>query len=332
MVDGNTIRLSKLAREYNVGIHTIVDFLHKKGFKDIDTNPNTKVNAEAVQLIEKEYKTDISIKKESEKISLKSHRPKKESISIDDIDDDFEEEETEEKPAPKVVPEKKEIIVEEVIIPVENINKFKVVGKIDLNASQKPKKKFEVEKRPLEKPVEPKVEKEPEIKIEKQPEPEAEKEPEEVKPVKQEVVKDENEPKVPKEEVPEKTTTPEVEIYVHNPRVSNVEEVKVVGMIDLKNINQRTRPAKKSKEEKEKERKERNKIIITKQSEQKPEAPKSENDNVIRTNVVKLNGPTVLGKINLPEEKKEQGEQGGNRKKRRKRISKENGKVVVDRK
>ena len=85
MVDGNTIRLSKLAREYNVGIHTIVDFLHKKGFREIDTNPNTKVSAEAVQLIEKEYKTDISIKKESEKISLKSHRPKKESISIDEI-------------------------------------------------------------------------------------------------------------------------------------------------------------------------------------------------------------------------------------------------------
>ena len=332
MVDGNTIRLSKLAREYNVGIHTIVDFLHKKGFKDIDTNPNTKVNAEAVQLIEKEYKTDISIKKESEKISLKSHRPKKESISIDDIDDDFEEQEIEEKPAPKIIPEKKEVKVEEVIIPVENINKFKVVGKIDLNANQKPKKKFEVEKRSETKPVEPKVEKQPEIVKEKQPEPKVEKEPEVVIPVKQEMAKVETEPKAPKADVPEKSATPEVEIYVHNPRVSNVEEVKVVGMIDLKNINQRTRPAKKSKEEKEKERKERNKINITKQSEQKPEAPKSANDNVIKTNVVKLNGPTVLGKINLPDEKKEQGEQSGNRKKRRKRISKENGKVVVDRK
>jgi translation initiation factor IF-2 len=316
MVDGNTIRLSKLAREYNVGIHTIVDFLHKKGFKDIDTNPNTKVNAEAVQLIEKEYKTDISIKKESEKISLKSHRPKKESISIDDFDDDFEEQEAEEKPAPKIIPEKKEVKVEEVIIPVENINRFKVVGKIDLNANQKPKKKFEVEKKSEVKPVEPKVEKEPEVVI----------------PVKHEMAKVETEPKAPKADVPEKTATPEVEIYVHNPRVSNVEEVKVVGMIDLKNINQRTRPAKKSKEEKEKERKERNKIIVAKQSEQKPEAPKSANDNVIKTNVVKLNGPTVLGKINLPDEKKEQGEQSGNRKKRRKRISKENGKVVVERK
>jgi len=40
----------------------------------------------------------------------------------------------------------------------------------------------------------------------------------------------------------------------------------------------------------------------------------------------------VVGKINLPDEKKEQGEQTGNRKKRRKRITKENGKITVERK
>jgi translation initiation factor IF-2 len=131
---------------------------------------------------------------------------------------------------------------------------------------------------------------------------------------------------------PEKAATPETEIYVHSPRTSKVEEVKVVGMIDLTNINQRTRPAKKSKEEKEKERKERNKVNVAKHNELKPEAPKSKDDNVIKTNVVKLNGPTVLGKINLPEEKKDQGDQSGNRKKRRKRITKETGKVAVDRK
>ena len=323
MVDGNTIRLSKLAREYNVGIHTIVEFLHKKGFKDIDTNPNTKVNADAVQLIEKEYKTDISIKKESEKISLKSHRPKKESISIDDIDDDFDEPEIEEKPAPKITPEKKDVKIEEAVIPVENINKFKVVGKIDLDAN-KPKKKVEVVKKVEAKPVEPIVEKQPEPKIEKQPEivkPVVEEKPKEVPvAIKQETI------------APEKEKPSDNEIYVHNPRTAKVEEVKVVGMIDLTNINQRTRPAKKSKEEKEKERKERNKIIVAKQNEQKPEATKSGDDNVIKAKVIKLSGPTVLGKITLPEEKKDQGDQGGNRKKRRKRISKENGKVAVERK
>ena len=373
MVDGNTIRLSKLAREYNVGIHTIVDFLHKKGFRDIDTNPNTKVSAEAVQLIEKEYKTDISIKKESEKISLKSHRPKKESISIDDLDDEQDYHEIEEKPVPKIIPEKKTAKPEEVIIPVEKIDKFKVIGKIDLNSFLKPKKKVVVEEKPEPKIVEPKVEKQPELKVEKQPEPKVEKQPElkvekqpELKIEKQPELKVEKQPepkveKLPEQKIekqpekqdpviskeikeepvakvaepiaPEKEATPEVEIYVHSPRASKVEEVKVVGMIDLKNINQRTRPAKKSREEKDKERKERNKITVIKQvPDQKPVHEKTDEIKVIKAHTVKLAGPTILGKINLPDEKKEQGDQASHRKKRRKRITKENGKITVERK
>jgi hypothetical protein len=66
--------------------------------------------------------------------------------------------EIEEKPAPKISPEKKEVKPEEVIIPVEKIDKFKVVGKIDLNSFLKPKKKVVVEERPEPKVVAPKVE------------------------------------------------------------------------------------------------------------------------------------------------------------------------------
>jgi hypothetical protein len=58
-------------------------------------------------------------------------------------------------------------------------------------------------------------------------------------------VKEEPVSKVPEPITPEKEATPEVEIYVHSPRSSKVEEVKVVGMIDLKNINQRTTPCQK---------------------------------------------------------------------------------------
>jgi len=104
-------------------------------------------------------------------------------------------------------------------------------------------------------------------------------------------------------------------------------------MIDLKNINQRTRPAKKSREEKDKERKERNKITVIKQvPEQKPSQDKTDEIKVIKAHTVKLAGPTILGKINLPDEKKEQGDQASHRKKRRKRITKENGKITVERK
>ena len=71
MVQGTkAIRLSKAAREFNVGISTIVEFLHKKGF-DVDTNPNTKLPPEAYELLAVEYSSEISVKKESEKLSMR---------------------------------------------------------------------------------------------------------------------------------------------------------------------------------------------------------------------------------------------------------------------
>lgn len=58
MSDGPiSIRLGKAASEFNVGVSTIVDFLHKKGFK-IDSNPNTKLTPEMHLLLVKEYQPD----------------------------------------------------------------------------------------------------------------------------------------------------------------------------------------------------------------------------------------------------------------------------------
>ena len=45
MAANKATRLSKIAREFNVGISTIVDFLHKKGEK-VDSNPNTKITSD----------------------------------------------------------------------------------------------------------------------------------------------------------------------------------------------------------------------------------------------------------------------------------------------
>ena len=110
-------RLSKAAREFNVGITTIVEFLKKKGF-DISPNPNTKIPAEAYDLLLKEYSSDVSVKKESEKLTLKDLSRNKETVSLDQPEDEGKEqeeeevviEEEEEKPAAKeeAEPEKKE--------------------------------------------------------------------------------------------------------------------------------------------------------------------------------------------------------------------------------
>jgi translation initiation factor IF-2 len=85
MTDVKVTRLSKIAREFNVGISTIIEFLHKKGYA-IDSDPNTKIPPEIHQLLIGEYSSDISAKKESEKLSMRNLRDKKETISIGDVD------------------------------------------------------------------------------------------------------------------------------------------------------------------------------------------------------------------------------------------------------
>lgn len=70
MSDGPiSIRLGKAATEFNVGVSTIVDFLHKKGHK-IDSNPNTKLSPEMHTLLIKEYQPDKAAKDIAKHIEL----------------------------------------------------------------------------------------------------------------------------------------------------------------------------------------------------------------------------------------------------------------------
>src|ERR1035437_845408 len=81
MEEGKTIRLSVAAREFNVGVTTILEYLTKKGVK-IDSNPNSKLTSDVYALLVKEYQRDRAVKQESEKKSLDiSHR---QSITIDE--------------------------------------------------------------------------------------------------------------------------------------------------------------------------------------------------------------------------------------------------------
>ena len=83
--DKKAIRLSKAAREFNVGIQTIVEFLNKNGF-DISHDPNCKIPPEAYALIVKEYSGDLSVKKDAEKLALKEKITPKKSLSIEDME------------------------------------------------------------------------------------------------------------------------------------------------------------------------------------------------------------------------------------------------------
>jgi translation initiation factor IF-2 len=337
MVLGKTIRLSKIAREFNVGIHTIVDFLHKKGF-DYDENPNTKVSEDAIVLLEKEYKIDLNLKKESEKIILKSHRPKQEVITIDDRPGDENDEEDEyEEEAPKAVPKKTPPPVtkkkEQEEAPVErpkHEDKIKIVGKLDLENIGKPAKK---EVKPVEEKPEPEpVEEEPVAEEVKQDEPE----------IPAESKQEEIQPEQPTEDTQEITEEKPIEKTIET-GVPKVEELKVIGRIDLDALNQKTRPAKKTRKEREKERRDRRrpKPGITAPPEGVPvppvqkvqeDEPVKKEAEVIKARAGRLNGPTVVGKIDLPDKKLRKQKdiiEEALQKKRRRRI-KETGRIKLE--
>lgn len=56
MAEDKMMRLSQVARILNVGITTIVDHLSAKGYK-VETNPNTKINADQIEFLAKDFKS-----------------------------------------------------------------------------------------------------------------------------------------------------------------------------------------------------------------------------------------------------------------------------------
>jgi translation initiation factor IF-2 len=270
-----TIRLSKAAKEFNVGMGTILDFLAKKGFH-VDSSPNTKLTAEMYALLVKEYQGEREVKNEAKKLGDLSYKGG--SVSVESTS--------------QPVSTRDEDEDAEVVIRTTTIS--------------------------------PKSTKTKETK----PEPETPKPAE----TKQEPVKE-----APKEEIPESS-------------------IKVVGKIDLESLNPKKRQEKKTeeggkkKEEKKAEPKkaepkktepkkaESKKAEPKKEEPKKPEPKKPEEKKpevpvvepkFIKTEVQKLEGPKILDKIELPEERKRSKQQpvassessGESKKKKRKRIS-----------
>ncbi|HEY0029270.1 MAG TPA: translation initiation factor IF-2 [Bacteroidia bacterium] len=259
-------RLSKVAKELNVSIGTITDFLKSKGHV-VENNPMAKITEEHYSLLAKEYQSEKAAKEEAKQVTSNT-RAKKESISLDET----------KKPEPKKKEEEEDIIIK--------------------NIQHTPPPV--VEKVPEKKKVEP--------------EPEVEKE----------VIK------------------------------SDV-KLKVVSKIDLDAINSKTKPAKKTKEEKEEEKEEKKakepakgKAKAKKEETAEPieeavkvpeeikvptppvaeEPPK---EDFYETKVEKLEGPKIMGKIELPvkEERKKpvasSSATNADNKKKRKRIKKSFG-------
>ncbi len=106
-------KISKAAKDFNVSITTVVEFLQKKGIT-IDDNPNTRIDDDAYNLLMQEYKPDRDLKSKSDLISTERMK-EKEKV----------------KPAPAPQPE-------EIKIEMPSAPGPKVVGKIDLNPTPAP--------------------------------------------------------------------------------------------------------------------------------------------------------------------------------------------------
>lgn len=271
--DKKATRLSKAAREFNVGIQTIVDFLHRKGI-DIGTDPNGKIPPEAYLLILKEYSSDLNVKKDADKLALKERITPKKTLSIDDIEAGPEGE--------SVEPDEDFLItdnsgVKKHIDLRTEVRKpeIKPVGKIDLTPAGKP------------------VRKEPEAPVKEHvPEPVAE--------VKQK----------PEEPAAEKT---EPETEKAGPKViRTIDLSKIQGKQDkgnkksapVKVAEEAAEPVKEVKEEVAPvaEVKQEQPVAPPVAVEELPAQPaESKEPEIYRPGVNKLSGLTIVGSINLPE-------------------------------
>ena len=64
-----SFRLNKVAKDFNVGIQTLVDHLAKKGHQ-VEQNPNTKISEEQYELLAEAFQGERKVKEEADKIEL----------------------------------------------------------------------------------------------------------------------------------------------------------------------------------------------------------------------------------------------------------------------
>ena len=190
MADANKpVRLSKAAREFNLGIGTIVDFLDTKGIQ-VEAKPNTKLDPEVYALVRSNFQGDKDAKEaaqrstvnvDRENISLASTKKReveKPESSAEKIDlNIFKTDEVKDEKAK----EEKKDENQASEAPKLKASRLKVVGKVDFEAQEKEaaakraaaeetriKAKLEAEKIVVKSAIKP-IEKQEEVSIEDAP-------------------------------------------------------------------------------------------------------------------------------------------------------------------
>lgn len=249
------IKISKVAKDLNVGVQTITDFLLKKNIEDIDTGPNARIDQKVYDMLVKEFKPDMEQKKKSEdfiserqkeKSKTSAHVPAEEKASKE-----VEELKTHvELKGPKVID----------VIDLSQVGRAPKPAPADPKADVTPKQ--ETPAKPavaVENPAPADPEKKVQPHTDKKEEKTQPKKVEKTQPATKtaaEVKKQETATPVASQEATpavetEKKQEPEIfELSSHT--ITN--RINVIGKIDLNAINQSTRPKKKTKEERRNER------------------------------------------------------------------------------
>ena len=121
-------RLSKVARELNVGISTIVEFLGSQG-KEVSSNPNTKIGEDLYMILLEEYQKEKFEKEKADNVVIDQTERKVISIKKEEPKKD----------------------IEKIIAKADTLSRPSVLGKIDLTPKQKepkeePKNKIKEDK------------------------------------------------------------------------------------------------------------------------------------------------------------------------------------------
>ena len=224
------VRLSKVAREFNLGMTTVVEFLASKGI-EVEAKPNTKLDPETYALVRSNFQGDKEIKEKAQATSATIQE--RESITLASAKKRVAAKQEEEEP------------------------------EIDLSQFRKSEAAPVVKRtQPVEAPAEPAA----------------------------------KSPKAKEKPAPAKEAEVSTEAVAQ-------EGPKVVGKVDLDALKPK-KVAKKTAEPAEENPKAEEAPGAT------PTAPKEENlatatePDVVRAKVEQLSGPTVVGKIELPVERK----------------------------
>ena len=161
-----SFRLNKVAKDFNVGIQTLAEYLAKKGHQ-VEASPNTKISEEQYELLATAFQGERKVKEEADKIELvasnsnrvvelapkEESEPENEEVIIKNYTP--AKSQTESKPEPKPEPKQPVVSKEETVSPNEEApekeevvskeeetpatqqdpnSPFKVVGTVDLNA------------------------------------------------------------------------------------------------------------------------------------------------------------------------------------------------------